>query len=366
MARIFQASVLTGNWDVVGMSYDNVMLGKNGRLAMIDAGGSFKFRAQGGAKAYEAVPNEVNTLRDAKLNPQAASVFNAIFGKDVWLEREGAKPLLELKKTDVKKVFANAGFQEAEAKGLTETLWSRRQWLVERYDLEGSYVRKDSDALEEFKKWGTGAFTDVLKEANGSTWSRQLKASCPELGGKFETYIEHHVDRNGVGILRDIFHSEWSASSCSKGGAVLKKWASTRFGISCLSGGYDVEAHCRDFFSRKKTSQEAVFAVLDAEYEFHQYYLRRLHLWDPFSLERGTDRSELRQFKKGTFSGNAVASFTTKNGVFGSKPIRFRSGSVRVEDVVKTWYQGSDYMSYYQSEAEYILLGRPRPTERLW
>ncbi len=77
MAKIFHASVLTKNWDVVGLEFDNVMLAKNGRLVMIDAGGSFKYRARGGAKAYEAIPEEVKTLRDARLNPQSASVASS-------------------------------------------------------------------------------------------------------------------------------------------------------------------------------------------------------------------------------------------------------------------------------------------------
>jgi hypothetical protein len=368
MARIFQASVLTGNWDVVGMSYDNVMLGKKGRLAMIDAGGSFKFRAQGGAKAYEAVPNEVNTLRDAKLNPQSASVFNAIFGKDVWLEREGAKPLLELKKTDVKKVFANAGFQEAEAKEVTETLWSRRQWLVERYDLEGKYLPKGDFGrhLDAFKAWGTSRWepNEVGGMINGSRDSR-FTADVEDLVKKFEAYVIDKINPWGRGVLRALF-SEWSGSSSSSGGATIKLWAESRFGnltkyhagrMSRTEVAAGLEDGTRRSLEKAKLPKETVFSLLDAEYEFQQYLMRRLHSYEEIPAIRFMSRDEYAaNFKRGVFSGNAVQSVTVKpNGFGGNRCVRMM---LRVEDTLKTYYQGVKYMYYGKGESEYVVIGR--------
>ncbi len=368
MARIFHASVLTKNWDVVGLEFDNVMLAKNGRLVMIDAGGSFKYRARGGVKAYEAIPEEVKTLRDARLNPQSASVFNAIFDKNVWLERDGAEGLLKLKKADVKKAFEQAGFAKEEVSDLTETLWKRRQALIDRYDLENKLVPQGfGKHLEEFKKWGVAAIQDVTGEANGSVWSKELKNSAPSMVSAFEKYVREKINPDGPALLKSVFNSEWSGSSTSRGGAVLKKWAEDRFGVqTTYHGGRDINADFNDFLAAKHVNAEKIFALLDAEYEFHQYYLRRLHRWEALVLERGMCMKECsRQFKRGLFTGNSVASYTTKSYVFSSQDARVRLKEARVEDIVKTWYQGSDYMHYYQREAEYICLGRPRPAERI-
>lgn len=53
---------LLANWDVVGLSADNLMI-NGAKLQKIDAGGTFNFRAQGGAKNYGGVPIEMVTLR---------------------------------------------------------------------------------------------------------------------------------------------------------------------------------------------------------------------------------------------------------------------------------------------------------------
>lgn len=55
-ANAFVASALTKNWDVAGLSYDNMGTTKEGRLAILDTGGSFKYRAQGEPKPYDSDP----------------------------------------------------------------------------------------------------------------------------------------------------------------------------------------------------------------------------------------------------------------------------------------------------------------------
>jgi hypothetical protein len=367
MAKIFQASVLTKNWDVVGMEFDNVMLGKNGRLAMIDAGGSFKYRAQGGLKPYEAMPAEVKTLRDTRLNRQSAEVFNAVFGRDVWLERAGAEGLLNLKKADVAKVFKGAGFAAEEAKELTETLWKRRQYLIDRYDLENRLVPAAfGKHLEEFKKWGVARWqpNEVNGLINGSA-DRGFQSEIEALVGKFEAYAMGGIHKWGRGVLRNLFR-EWSYSSSSEGGAAIKLWAEARFGkltkyhsgktsreevISGLSNG------SRRSFQKAKLPQETVFSLLDAEYEFQQYLMRRLHGYEEIPAVRFMSSSEFSSnFRGGSFSGNSVQSVTVRvDGFGGSRCVRM---NVRVEDTVKTYYQGGSYMHFGKGESEYVVVGR--------
>ncbi|HRR41530.1 MAG TPA: phage minor head protein [Syntrophales bacterium] len=384
MARIFHASVLTKNWDVVGLEYDNVMLGKDGRLVMIDAGGSFKFRAQGGPKTYNAVPDELKTFRDPAVNYQSAAVFNEIFNRNVWLECDGAAPLLSLKKTDVRKVFEKAGFAKEEVKELTNTLWKRREALIDRYDLENKLVPAGFGRhLEEFKKWGREAIADAVKEPNGAVWSKSLRDSFPELISKYERYLEQEFGADAVSRTKALFNG-WSSSSNSKEAAVIKEWARERFGPSITAHKHILDTHpdvlretIADDIRRTVASmgpgatKEGLFSLLDAEYEFHQYYLRRLHQWNNIVLERGFDRPEMREFnsRQKTFRCNAVASCTTKEAMnepyFGSKPRRVRLTDARVEQVLKTWYQGRPYMHYYQTESEYILIGGRYTAERV-
>lgn len=367
MAKIFHASVLTKNWDVVGLEFDNVMLAKNGRVVMIDAGGSFKYRAQGGAKAYEAVPAEVKTLRDAQLNRQSASVFNAIFDKNAWLERDGAEDLLKLKKTDVKKAFEQAGFAKAEINDLTETLWKRRQALIDRYDLENKMVPQGfGKHLAEFKKWGVTRWqpNEVNGLINGARESHFL-TDVEALVGKFEAYAMANIHNWGRGVLRGLF-TEWSGSSSTKGGATIKLWAESRFGkVTKYHSGQTsrgevvttLKEGLRTSLQRAKLPQETVFSLLDAEYEFQQYLMRRLHGYEEIPAVRFMSKSEFASnFKKGAFSGNSVQSVTVNvDGFGGSKCVRM---SIRVEDTVKTYYQGRKYMHFGKGESEYVVVGR--------
>lgn len=67
------------NWDVVGLSHDNVLI-KDGVPYRIDNGGALLYRAQGEAKgtAFGNTVTEHTTLRDKSKNTSAASVFGDV------------------------------------------------------------------------------------------------------------------------------------------------------------------------------------------------------------------------------------------------------------------------------------------------
>lgn len=68
----FDVDVLTGNWDVVGMSGDNILIDKNGVPWRIDNGGALGFRAQGAPKRSEdwqaGFPDDVWSMRVSSNN----------------------------------------------------------------------------------------------------------------------------------------------------------------------------------------------------------------------------------------------------------------------------------------------------------
>lgn len=77
----FAADAVLGNWDVVGMAEDNVLVDAAGQVWRIDVGGSLRFRAQGAAKSgaqWNAYPDELFSLTDAQVNASAARVFGGI------------------------------------------------------------------------------------------------------------------------------------------------------------------------------------------------------------------------------------------------------------------------------------------------
>ena len=66
---------------------DNILV-KDGTAYRIDNGGSFRYRAQGALKGgdgsgYGTKVVELDTLRDAKVNPQTAAIFKGITDQEI-------------------------------------------------------------------------------------------------------------------------------------------------------------------------------------------------------------------------------------------------------------------------------------------
>lgn len=91
----FAADALLGNWDVIGMDADNVLVDKKGQVWRIDNGGSMRMRAQGQPKgdAWNPYPTELWTMRGKEKQPgdpavqganaQAAGVYGDMTYADV-------------------------------------------------------------------------------------------------------------------------------------------------------------------------------------------------------------------------------------------------------------------------------------------
>ena len=88
----FVADALLGNWDVVGLGMDNVLVDKDGKAWRIDNGGSLRFRAQGERKTdaqWNGTVSELKTLLDDRKNSTAAKVFKGISDRDIALQIKG-------------------------------------------------------------------------------------------------------------------------------------------------------------------------------------------------------------------------------------------------------------------------------------
>lgn len=127
----FAADAWLGNWDVVGLGYDNMQIGANGEAHRVDAGGSLMYRAQGAKKAFGNVVSEVDSLRDPNINPQAASVFGGMSEADITAS---VAKVLGLSDATIKGLvnLYGPGSQD-EKQALAETLIARKKDLAEKF-----------------------------------------------------------------------------------------------------------------------------------------------------------------------------------------------------------------------------------------
>jgi hypothetical protein len=91
MRQGFAADALMGNWDVMGMSKDNVMVTPAGDPIRIDNGGSLRFRAQGTPKKenWNAFPSELWSMSEDPPGGKAQGAGAnsvAVFSKLKWSE----------------------------------------------------------------------------------------------------------------------------------------------------------------------------------------------------------------------------------------------------------------------------------------
>lgn len=88
LQKDFVADATLGNWDVIGLSGDNVLVNRdengNMRVYRVDVGGSLAYRAQGTPKGdkWNDKNDELFTMRSA-LNPSANAVFGSMTDEEV-------------------------------------------------------------------------------------------------------------------------------------------------------------------------------------------------------------------------------------------------------------------------------------------
>lgn len=91
LKKDFVLDALLGNWDVVGQDQDNVLVKgvfeSITPVYKIDQGGALSFRAQGEKKDnWGEQVFEIKTMRDSKINPQAARIFENLTEEEIALQ----------------------------------------------------------------------------------------------------------------------------------------------------------------------------------------------------------------------------------------------------------------------------------------
>lgn len=127
----FAADAWLANWDVVGLAYDNLQVDSKGHAMRVDAGGSLMYRAQGSKKAFGEHVTELDSLRDPKINPQAAAVFGKMSEADITAS---VAKVAQLSDAQIRIMVNNFGpGDKAERKALADTLIARKNDLIAKY-----------------------------------------------------------------------------------------------------------------------------------------------------------------------------------------------------------------------------------------
>lgn len=130
--RNFAFDAWLGNWDVVGLGYENLTVAKNGAVRRSNLGGSLLYRANGEPKgnAFGDTVTEIDTLRDPHKNPSAAKIFADVTDDDI---RAGVAKIEKITPDDIDYLVSQAGFTGKEADLLSSKLQARRADLINKY-----------------------------------------------------------------------------------------------------------------------------------------------------------------------------------------------------------------------------------------
>ncbi len=218
----FMVDAWLGNWDVVGLDYDNLLI-KGGRAVRVDTGGALRFRAQGGLKSDAAFGDtvaEIETLRDPSMNAQSAQVFKSLSHEDMVAGARKVARITDGQIDDLVKQYGPRDIPTAEA--LSAKLKARRDDILERFpeartrpeaepgpDSDGALLtRTEQDEVIEARANGITRPTDggdvedqqvllwqeldpdsnpvtaaSVRARPGSAWAEQLKRSAASVTG---------------------------------------------------------------------------------------------------------------------------------------------------------------------------------------
>ena len=124
----FAVHAWLANYDSVGLSFDNLLMTKDGKAANIDPGGALLFRAQGLPKApLTAAVTEIDSMRDKNKNPAAGMVYGSMTASQI---AESVGKVSSISDATIKELVATFGpGTDAEKNALADKLIERKKWL---------------------------------------------------------------------------------------------------------------------------------------------------------------------------------------------------------------------------------------------
>ncbi|QPG06544.1 minor capsid protein [Salinimonas marina] len=198
----FAVDAWLANWDVVGLSFDNMKIAGN-KAIRLDTGGALYYRAMGANKgsAFGHKVPEIDTLRDPGTNPQAAKVFASVTDNDIRQGVARIDAITDAQLASVIRDYAPADLVD----DLLATMLARKADLVGRF-LPAKAVTKEQlkRAETRLKERVASAVTRLDDELtrtvkgmqryyaeNGNTYRAVDKERFTEAKATYENLIAH-------------------------------------------------------------------------------------------------------------------------------------------------------------------------------
>jgi hypothetical protein len=241
----FVTDVLLGNWDVVGLDEDNILVDAEGNAWRIDNGGSLRYRAQGrkkDLKDWTAWATELWSMRDASANSRTAAIFGSMPFEDIV----GQIEKLGRQRGRLKDLFTGTGV----SRGMSDMLLARLDGLMDlgatartmgndRWKWE--YIDGFCKHLQQFRVRGISAslpkrfsFSGVnVRDENGLNWdhlrgrnsiNKDVDAYMQEQGGAWSVVARWMGSQAG---------SSWSSDS-----KAVKYWIADQRTVDVSKGYY--------------------------------------------------------------------------------------------------------------------------------
>lgn len=223
----FAADAVLGNWDVAGLGKDNILITADGTPIRIDAGGALRFRAKGERKGdlFTDEVLELWTLRDRRMNSDAADIFSTMTTKEI--ETSARRALKHKKKVidKLKQLESDIGLAPEVRRKMEKRFKSLKQFETTAKTLRkdkwsGGYI--DQFAKHEAQMEHAGVFDSLPKQltSDGSenlvdekgNLFDHLRGSTQTPQAKFARYLRENGGRHE--IIQDYYsgqaNSSWS------------------------------------------------------------------------------------------------------------------------------------------------------------
>lgn len=204
----FVVDAWLANWDVAGLSLDNMAVDAAGNVLRLDNGGALLYRAQGTLKgsAFNNSVTEISSLRDSIRNPAAAKVFAGITNKEIIKQIDALQKLMEVKRKGVlDNLIEQAGLDSTKTLQLKQTLRDRYADLLRQRD-ELKAAAKFKASPKTGKVYGLSDFLNQVKaDPSYQALSESRKKAVRSFTGSQYHTINGRALRDDItGTLKDL------------------------------------------------------------------------------------------------------------------------------------------------------------------
>ena len=169
----FVVDALLANWDTVGMSRDNIIIGKDGVPYRIDVGGSLAYRAQGGTKEFGDKVGEIDTLRTSR---DGAPIFGKLSDKQV------ADQILALHNRPAMRLTEHANPISREYSDVDQSSKAEKLFLAAE--------RLPSNISERIEQTQYALANSIVNRLENLTlWAHQIKNGDGNFGAAYKSYL---------------------------------------------------------------------------------------------------------------------------------------------------------------------------------